>query len=545
MMMDEFKGIDHGLFYTFLLLLSLIAIPSLSSAFSTQEEDIEHVLGRSFDYIIVGGGTSGCPLAATLSQNYSVLLVERGGSPYGNPLIEDEENLGIANAQTDEFTSVSQEFISKEGLANYRGRALGGSTTINGGFYSRASKDYIKRAGWDPELVREAYEWVESKVVSRPSLSSWQSAAAEGMVEAGIRPFNGFTLEHIKGTKVGGSIFDVRGRRHTAADLLGAGNPEQIIVLLNATVQNIIFRNAAAFGINVRNDPAGGGKHPIRAHGIRFIRSNGDPNKLYEIYLNHPKDSGFWGDVILSAGALGSPQILMLSGIGPKNHLTHFNITTLIDAREVGQSVKDNPGIGIPLNYSSQSLRRLHVDPAKIAGIVSGFRIIIETLVAHSGFNTSDLMVLMAGKLAYPVSSGSLRLQTADPRQNPSVEFNYLSKEQDLDECVEMVRLLHKVVGSRSISTFLGRRQSMIGKNGTSSIQELRDFCRESVGTVSHYHGGCVVGSVIDRNYKVLGVKGLRVIDGSTFLNSPGTNPMATVLMLGRYQGVKMLREKF
>ncbi|KAL5981228.1 hypothetical protein ACLOJK_029149 [Asimina triloba] len=288
-----------------------------------------------------------------------------------------------------------------------------------------------------------------------------------------------------------------------------------------------------------------GGRHPIRAHGIRFMRSNGDPNKLYEIYLNHPKDSGFWGDVILSAGALGSPQILMLSGIGPKNHLTHFNITTLINAREVGQSVKDNPGFGIPLNYSSQSLRRLHVDPPKIAAIVSGFRIIIETLVAHSGFNTSDLTVLMAGKLAYPVSSGSLRLQTADPRQNPSVEFNYLSKKQDLDECVEMVRLLHKVVRSRSISTFLGRRQSMIGKNGTSSIQELRDFCRENVGTVSHYHGGCVVGSVIDRNYRVLGVKGLRVIDGSTFLNSPGTNPMATVLMLGRYQGVKMLREKF
>ncbi|KAL5981235.1 hypothetical protein ACLOJK_029156 [Asimina triloba] len=395
-MMDEFKGIDHGLFYTFLLLLSLIAIPSLSSAFSTQEEDIEHVLGRSFDYIIVGGGTSGCPLAATLSQNYSVLLVERGGSPYGNPLIEDGENLGIANAQTDEFTSVSQEFISKEGVANYRGRALGGSTTINGGFYSRASEDYIKRAGWDPELVREAYEWVESKVVSRLSLSSWQSAAAEGMVEAGIRPFNGFTLEHIKGTKVGGSIFDVRRRRHTAADLLGAGNPEKITVLLNATVQNIIFHNA------------GGGKPPIRAHGIRFMRSNGDPNKLYEIYLNHPKDSGFWGDVILSAGALGSPQILMLSGIGPKNHLTHFNITTLIDAREVGQSVKDNLGISIR-------------------------------------FNTSDLTIRMAGKLAYPVSSGSLRLQTADPRQNPSVEFNYLSKEQDLDECVKMVRLLVEI----------------------------------------------------------------------------------------------------
>ncbi|KAL5978406.1 hypothetical protein ACLOJK_029523 [Asimina triloba] len=534
--MKELVGINHGLYP--LLLLSLIAIPHLSSAFSTQQaskvvqfmtKDIEDVLGRSFDYIIVGGGTSGCPLAATLSQRYSVLLVERGGSPYGNPLIEDKEKYGFVNLQTDEFTSVSQQFISEDGVSNVRGRILGGSTAINGALYSRATEEYVKRAGWDPELVSEAYEWVESKVVSKPSLSAWQSAAANGMLEAGIRPFNGFSLEHIRGTKVAGTIYDAHGRRNTAADLLAAGNPHKITLLLNATVQNIIFHDA------------GEGKQ-LRAHGIRFIRSNGNPDKFYEVYLNHPNNSGLWGDVILSAGALGSPQILMLSGIGPKEHLTHFNITHLFDAGGVGHSMKDNTAIGITLNYSSQALHQIHLDPPLVAGIVDGFRIIIETLAFYPGYNTS-IVVPMLGKLASPASRGSLRLLSADPRQNPSVRFNYLAEEEDLDECAEMVRLIDKVARSRSVTAFLGRRQSVL-PNGTSSNQELRDFCRVNVATVSHYHGGCVVGSVINRDYKVFGLQGLRVVDGSTFLDSPGTNPMATVLMLGRYQGIKMLTER-
>ncbi|KAL5981209.1 hypothetical protein ACLOJK_029130 [Asimina triloba] len=532
--MEGMKGIS------LLLLLLLAPIPaSFSSAFSVLGESkaqfmiqgIEDVLGRTFDYIIVGGGAGGCSLTATLSQRHSVLLVERGGSPYGNPLIEEEKRFGFAFIQTDQFTSISQRFVSEDGVGNQRGRVLGGSTAINAGFYGRASRGYINRAGWDPELVREAYEWVESKIVFRPSLrrrpsrTRWQAVAAEGMVEEGIRPFNSFTLEHIVGTKVGGSIFDVRGRRHTAADLLGAGNPEKITVLLNATVQNIIF-----------DDSPGDGKPP-KARGIRFIRSNGNPGKFYEVYLNLPKDSSGLlsrGEVILCAGALGSPQILLLSGIGPKEHLMQFNITPLVDAREVGQSMQDNPTIRAFLNYSSHALSKNLLqlpDPPKVAGIVKGNRILMETTLSYASFNTT-IRVSLAVKLAYPISRGSLRLVSVDPRQNPSVKFNYLVKEKDLDECTRMVRLLDRVARSRSVTAFLERRQSILPTS--ISKEMLRDFCKQRVATIYHYHGGCLVGSVVDRDYRVMGVEGLRVVDGSTFLDSPGTNPMATVMMLGR-----------
>ncbi|KAL6001509.1 Protein TORNADO 1 [Asimina triloba] len=112
----------------------------------------------------------------------------------------------------------------------------------------------------------------------------------------------------------------------------------------------------------------------------------------------------------------------------------------------------------------------------------------------------------MGGKLAYPVSRGSLRLVSADPRQNPSAKFNYLAKEKDLDECVKMVPLIGEVAQSRSISAFLGRRQSRLSsKEGTSSSyrKELRDLCKKNVKTIYYYHGGCLVGSVVDRDYRV------------------------------------------
>jgi len=206
--------------------------------------EVKEVAGKSYDYIIVGGGTCGCPLAATLSEKFSVLLVERGGSPFGNPLVIDRRYYGIPLLETDKYLSVAQSFISQDGVGNVRGRVLGGSSAINGGFYSRASEEYVCKAGWDKKLVKEAYEWVESKVVFPPFyLSPWQSVAEFSILEAGVLPYNGFSLEHIKGTKISGSVFDEFGKRHTSADLLNAGNPENLTVLINATVKSIIFRH--------------------------------------------------------------------------------------------------------------------------------------------------------------------------------------------------------------------------------------------------------------------------------------------------------------
>lgn len=207
--------------------------------------DVEEVAGKSYDYIIVGGGTCGCPLAATLSHNFSVLLIERGGSPYGNPLVIDRRYYGFPLIQNDNHhMTVAQRFTSQDGVSNVRGRVLGGSSAINGGFYSRASDEFVDKVGWNKMLVKEAYEWVESKVVFPPYfLTPWQSVAEFSLLETGILPYNGYSLEHIKGTKISGSVFDGFGQRHTSADLLEAGNPKNLTVLVNATVKSIIFHH--------------------------------------------------------------------------------------------------------------------------------------------------------------------------------------------------------------------------------------------------------------------------------------------------------------
>ena len=96
--------------------------------------------------------------------------------------------------------------------------------------------------GWDGRLANESYEWVEKVVAFEPPIKQWQSAVRDGLLEAGVVPFNGFTYDHMYGTKVGGTIFDQDGLRHTAADLLQYANPNGLTVLLHAPVHKILFR---------------------------------------------------------------------------------------------------------------------------------------------------------------------------------------------------------------------------------------------------------------------------------------------------------------
>lgn len=279
-----------------------------------------------------------------------------------------------------------------------------------------------------------------------------------------------------------------------------------------------------------------GDKNETKAKGIRFIQSNGSLHETHEVYIRESKNSSSGGDVILSAGAMGSPQLLLLSGIGPKEQLKRFNIPLVLDMKGVGQGMQDNPCIAILVDSKPQN--RVP-DPPQIAGITDDFKIIVEASILPLSINESRVNI--AAKVAMPFSKGALELNNTDPRLNPAVKFNYLANENDMEECVKMTKLLYRIARSKSIAFFLGEsRENKL----TSSEVDLRKFCKKNVRTIYHYHGGCRVGSVVDKHYKVYGVKGLRVLDGSTFSESPGTNPMATLLMLGRYQGIKILRER-
>ncbi|CAA2986226.1 HOTHEAD-like isoform X1 [Olea europaea subsp. europaea] len=522
-----------------------------------------------FDYIIIGGGTAGCPLSATLSQNATVLLLERGGSPYGNPNIT---NLGAFGKTLSDLShsSPSQRFISEDGVISARARVLGGGSCLNAGFYSRAEPRYVNDAGWEGQLVNESYRWVEKKVAFEPPMKQWQSAVRGGLLEVGVHPYNGFTYDHLPGTKVGGTIFDVDGHRHTAADLLQYANPSGLTLLLHASVHKILFR-------------VKGKKRPI-AHGVVFRDASG---KKHRAYLK----TGSKNEIILSAGALGSPQMLMLSGVGPADHLEAHNITVVLDQPLVGQGMSDNPmnaifvpspnpvevsliqvvGItnfgsyieaasgenfagGADFGMFSPKIGQLSTVPPKqrtpeaLAKAIEAMEA-LEPAVFRGGF--------ILEKIMGPISTGHLELRTKNPSDNPSVTFNYFKEPKDLQRCVNGLKIIENVIESKAFTQFrydylslpvllnmtANAPINLLPKHANVSTS-LEQFCKDTVMTIWHYHGGCQVGRVIDRDYRVLGVDDLRVIDGSTFNYSPGTNPQATVMMLGRYMGVKMLRER-
>ncbi|KAF7811986.1 Protein HOTHEAD [Senna tora] len=523
-----------------------------------------------YDYIIIGGGTSGCPLAATLSQGANVLVLERGGSPYTDP---DKISLhNFINSISDvSASSFMQPFVSTDGVLNSRARALGGGSVLNAGFYSRAEAQFIKEAGWDERLVEESYEWVEKVVAFEPKLMQWQSAVRDGLREVGVLPYNGFTYDHLVGTKIGGSIFDEKGNRHTAADLLGYADPRRICVYLHATVQQILFQD---------NKESGG----PQAFGVIFKDAAG---MIHRAYLS--KTGKKKSEIILSAGAIGSPQILMLSGIGPTQHLQAHGIKVALDQPMVGQGMADNPmnalavpspvpvevslvqtvgitnfgsyietgsGLSISLPWA-QKIQTSFEMVSNQSGHPSKFSQEVNASLASLANPTFQGGVIVE-KVVGPLSRGHLELLTTDPNDNPSVTFNYFKEPEDLKKCVEGMKTIIDLVDSEALSRF--RYKSMpvqalidlvlhlpinLRPKHVSAAFSLEQYCIDTVLTIWHYHGGCQIGKVVDDDYKVMGVDALRVIDGSTFSASPGTNPQATVMMLGRYMGLKILSENF
>ena len=277
------------------------------------------------------------------------------------------------------------------------------------------------------------------------------------------------------------------------------------------------------------------------AHGVVFRDATGAEHIAY--LRNGPMN-----EIIVSAGALGSPQLLMLSGVGPAEHLKAHNITVVLDQPLVGQGMSDNPmnAIFVP------SPVPVEVSLIQVVGITQ-FGSYIE---GASGVNfaggSPSVRPYRGGfifeKIKGPLSTGHLELRTRNPNDNPSVTFNYFKEPEDLQRCVRGISTIEKIIESKSFSKFkydnmsvetlLNMTASMplnlLPKHSNASTS-LEQFCRDTVMSIWHYHGGCQVGKVVDHDHKVLGVDALRVVDGSTFDYSPGTNPQATVLMLGRY----------
>ncbi|KVH87999.1 Glucose-methanol-choline oxidoreductase [Cynara cardunculus var. scolymus] len=477
---------------TFILDLSLAEMPP---NYTFMREATEAPKISFYDYIVVGGGTTGILVAATLSENLSVLLLERGGSPYPNPNVTLGANFGTYFFDTSP-ESPSQQFVV-EGVVNARPRVMGGGTCINAGFYTRAEDRFYTDAGLtDANLIEESYQYVEKVMVFEPVVGGWQTALRAAMLEAGVTPDNGNTFDHLNGTKTGGSIFDPNGVRHTAADLLQYANPEGLSLLLHAR----------------RSKPV--------AYGVVFKDSLG---KMHRAYLKSEKKN----EIIVSARALGSPQLLILSAIGPKEQLDALKIKLVVEQPLVGQYMADNPlnGFFIPALVPVERSLVQTVGITEFGSYIEesgGINFFLADTPTYLGCDY-QMGGFIFEKTDGPLSMGNLTVVNCNPDAFSNYRYPNMTAQYILDLNIQYPYNLNE--NSKTFST-------------------LEQYCKDTKSTIWHYHGGCRIGKVLDEEYKVLGVDGLRIMDGSTFLNSPGTNPQASLMMLGRYMGVTMLAQR-
>jgi len=517
-----------------------------------------------YDYVIVGGGSAGCVLAARLSENPAtrVLLLEAGPPDDADEIhIPAALNLLFQSTYDWDYRTVPQDRAGGRAIYWPRGRMLGGSSSMNAMIYIRGARhdydtwrDEYGCTGWGyADLVpyfRRAEDntrgaspyhgaggplTVSDLKYRSPLTRAWVAAAREcGLAEN----------EDFNGPKQDGSGFyqvtQRDGRRWSAADayLHPARSRPNLEVLTDARATQVVVE-------------AG------RAAGVRYLRRGREETVRAD------------GEVIVAAGAIGSPHLLMLSGIGPAGHLRDHGIFVHADSPGVGANLSDHPVVtamwatprtpglweeSTPVNLARWRLRHSGPLTSNVAE-AGGFSRTRPSLPApdlqwhalatpyqREGLADPQTRALsMLITLVAVGSRGRVWLRSTDPRHKPAIDPAYLSDGTDLDPLVEGVRMAREFACAGPLAKACKSELSP-GPEVRSDTQ-VREFIRRDLGTLFHPVGTCAMGgdsrlaaakliSVVDPELRVRGVERLRVVDASVMPVVPRGNTNAPTIAI-------------
>jgi choline dehydrogenase len=535
--------------------------------------EISVLNGQTFDYVIIGAGSAGCVMAARLSEDgrSSVLLLEAGGKDssfwihipigYGKTIADPRVNW--------KFETAPNPALGGRTVYWPRGKVLGGSSSINGLIYIRGqAEDYdhwrqLGNAGWSYDDVLPYFKKAEDQengadkyhgaggplsVTNQTERNPLCDAFIGSAVAQGIPrndDFNGASQEgagYLQATVK-------NGRRASAATsyLRPAMRRSNLTVVTEAPAERILFE----------------GK---RATGVRFRQAG----QSIEVKVR--------GEVILAAGSVKSPQLLMLSGVGDAAALADHGIEFVQHLPGVGQNLQDHYGGQItwkcnqPITMNDVMMsrfRQLQVGlqwlllrrgplsvPAGQAGLFA--KVLPESaspdlqflFQTFSGGYYEDGLFKFSGfaNFLYPVrpaSRGEITLRSADPHDMPKLSPNYFSDERDRRIAVEGLKLARRMAASRPLADFV--IEEHLPGSSTATDAEIEDYLVNNGGCVSHQVGTCKMGTdamaVVDPELRVHGIEGLRVVDASIMPTLISGNTNAPTIMIGE-KAADLIRRK-